>query len=573
MKKKIFLALAAAACLGLLFACGDGDDGKKVTKYKVTFYKNDGTDKVVKTQQVEKGKKIGTMPSAGIHKEGSSEYSFVGWYDNAYGNGEKFNAAITEDTSLYAKWTFIGTATVKFDSNVAHPNMVNPANVTEREVTDGKVGPLPTTNPALKTGWDAGAVLNGWSTAASGGTVVTADTPVTSKIFTVYAQWDFSPGELTEADNIGTIIAPETWTNQGDGGTQGTWNGTGNMDGSFTYQGGAIRTMFPEGEIEDYDFVKVDYIHQSAAGTNMGIILKQGSTGVDFMSNEGNLWPTLANSGSFNFFIRRAGYEGNTAGIAFQRNNNGGTTKFTKLTFTKGVRRVLTFDLDYPEGEEIPDGYGVVGQPLIILPVPEPRDGYNFTGWYDGSTQYTATTVIQAGAAVDLKAKWKERVVVTTLSVDLSSANVTAVGATINTATAGVLDFTRTAAYQGAYVRIKVTLKEEAMLADYDRFTFTLEQEETRTPPDEGELSDSPWYKKTGVLAAQTFDGVTVANMGPGLVTETPEYGNGGEVSFDLAIIKTAAAASLQGNIELIIYTHSPAGIKTIIKDLVIVKD
>lgn len=82
-----------------------------VTYYTVTFHKNDGTDAIVDSLDIEENSKV-NEPAAPIR----TGYTFKGWYkDSNCSDGEEFdfeNDRITEDTDLYAKWTENSSETV-----------------------------------------------------------------------------------------------------------------------------------------------------------------------------------------------------------------------------------------------------------------------------------------------------------------------------------------------------------------------------------------------------------------------------------------------------------------------------
>lgn len=114
-------------------------------------------------------------------------YTFGGYYSEVSGGGTQYydatmasvaNWDLLANTTLYAKWT-VNTYDVAFDSNggaVADP-------VSKQVTYESTYGTLPSTS---RLGYD----FNGWFTAASGGTEVTAATVVTAvNNHTLYAQW------------------------------------------------------------------------------------------------------------------------------------------------------------------------------------------------------------------------------------------------------------------------------------------------------------------------------------------------------------------------------------------------
>lgn len=88
---------AAVACTSLITACGPTEEEPEVTEYTVTYY--DGTT-VLDTQTVEEGEKATEWTPT---KDG---YSFDGWYATPnFAHEFDFNTAITEDTSVFSKWS------------------------------------------------------------------------------------------------------------------------------------------------------------------------------------------------------------------------------------------------------------------------------------------------------------------------------------------------------------------------------------------------------------------------------------------------------------------------------------
>ena len=152
--------------------------------YTVTFNGQGGTFTPASVT-VTNGHAYGALPTPT-----RNGYKFDGWFTAASG-GTQVTAAttvnLTADQTLYAHWTQEAptpqTYTVTFDGQ---GGAVNPASVT---VTNGRAyGALPT--PARN-----GYTFDGWFTAASGGTQVTAATTVSlTGNQTLYAHWTQVPG-------------------------------------------------------------------------------------------------------------------------------------------------------------------------------------------------------------------------------------------------------------------------------------------------------------------------------------------------------------------------------------------
>ena len=122
-----------------------------------------------------------------------SFYLFDGWNTVATGGGTAYADGATYDFSaditLYAQWT-ANTYTVTFNANGGDA----PVPASKTVTYESAYGPLATTS---RTGY----TFAGWFTAASGGTVVTAATIVTTpENHTLFAQWSSLPAVEVTAD-------------------------------------------------------------------------------------------------------------------------------------------------------------------------------------------------------------------------------------------------------------------------------------------------------------------------------------------------------------------------------------
>jgi len=126
------------------------------------------------------GDTFGALPTVS-----RSGYKFDGWYNAATGgakisSNDKFSGTYT---TFYARWTANAppppeTKTLTFNSNGG--SAPNPAS---RQLKVGdRIGTLPTVTRS-------GYTFDGWYTAASGGTKLTADHSYSGSYTTVYAQW------------------------------------------------------------------------------------------------------------------------------------------------------------------------------------------------------------------------------------------------------------------------------------------------------------------------------------------------------------------------------------------------
>jgi uncharacterized repeat protein (TIGR02543 family) len=261
------------------------------------------------------------------------------------------------DYNFHSTATDPGTPfTVTFNRNVPAGELgVTEAVPNTKTVTNGRVGTLPATNPTRSAGgWILGMVFDAWYTdptdkGTDDANKVDENTPVTDNM-TVYAHWRFEPGMQEIVGETMVHTAPRMYTNDDEGPTQGTYDGTENPDGSVTLTSGAVRYLFPDG-YSDYDFVTLEYIHTG----NLAVILKRGATSTDYSPGDdpdadSGQYPTLSTTGSFTFRIYEPAYnEYSNIGITFQHNSGEGTVKWTKATFTKAPDTDQNIDIDFAD--------------------------------------------------------------------------------------------------------------------------------------------------------------------------------------------------------------------------------
>jgi uncharacterized repeat protein (TIGR02543 family) len=244
--------------------------------------------------------------------------------------------------------------------------------------------------------------------------------------------------------------------------------------------------MFPtDNAIPSLDYSSYDYVNLEYVSTgSMDVILKKGTTNKDFMpQGGGNQYPTLIDTGSFNFVI--FGLTGNEAGIAFQRNNGTGTVKWTKATFTKGTRGNVTFNKDNDEPNfSVPVLYG---QPFGTLPTPT-KEGYVFAGWFINGTNTPVTSTTIAGAEhvnSSVKAQWKAPVVAPPIVVNFNTANLAVLlphsASTPPNGSSYTLTYGTNAGWGGAYAVFELTFtptgNPSPNISDYKSVSFTYQGE------------------------------------------------------------------------------------------------
>jgi uncharacterized repeat protein (TIGR02543 family) len=333
-------------------------------------------------------------------------YSFGGWNTAANGSGTAYaNNAVypfAADATLYAQWT-ANTYTVTFDANGG--GTPTPANKT---VTfDAAYGTLATIS---RTGY----TFNGWFTAASGGTQVTAATIVgNASNHTLYAQWSINTYTVTFNANGGSgtmsnqtgnynTTAPLTlnaFTRTGY--TFSGWNtvsgggGTGYADGA-NYTFTANVTLYAQWSINTYT---VTFNANSGSGT---------------MGNQTGTYNTTAPL-TLNAFTR-TGYSFSSWNTA----SGGGGTGYadgSNYTFTANITlyaqwtalpmHTVTFNSNGGSGTMSNQSANV---PTALTANTFTRSGYNFAGWNtaaNGSgTAYANNAIYPFAVDANLYAQW-----------------------------------------------------------------------------------------------------------------------------------------------------------------------
>ncbi len=200
----------------------------KDISYKVTYNANGGKASA-SSDTAEYGKTV-KLPTA--TRDG---YTCLGWAASASAVSAEYacgaNYTVKGETTLYAVWK-ANEFTVAFDGNGGT------ASQTSKKVSySGTYGTLPT---ATRTGY----TFNGWFTAASGGTKITADTKFTLNANqTLYAQWSVASFTVTFNANGGTVSqASKSVTYGGTYGTLPTAARTGyTFNGWFTEANGGTK--------------------------------------------------------------------------------------------------------------------------------------------------------------------------------------------------------------------------------------------------------------------------------------------------------------------------------------------
>ena len=141
--------------------------------YTITFNSNDGTS--VESQNVNAGEKL-KEPTPAPTREG---FTFDGWYeDSTFSKKFDFNTPITDNMTLYAKWTE-NKYTLTFDANGGSGTMTPVTDLTGEY-----------TLPANEFTAPSGKQFKGWSLTTDGAIVTKVDM---TENRTVYAIWENIP--------------------------------------------------------------------------------------------------------------------------------------------------------------------------------------------------------------------------------------------------------------------------------------------------------------------------------------------------------------------------------------------
>lgn len=355
---------------------------------KVTFDRNGGGAPSFATRDLVSGLTVGALPT--ITRTG---YTLKGWYTAASGGTQiTVNTVVTSNVTYYAQWTPLSYV-VKFNANGGSA-------IGDKTYSyDQVLGTLPVTT---RTGY----TLNGWYTAASGGTKVTATTKVTGTT-TYVAQWTVNKYTVTFDTNGGTTVASKEYNYAAQLGTLPTPTRTNyTLKGWFTSKTGGTRIQ-PEttvtGNITYYAQWETSVVpdmtvtFNSNGGTNVSSRkVKKGSPvgtlptttkGTDFLDG----WYTALTggvrvtegttvTGNVTYYARW------TEGVYVTYNGNGGTVN---------ANNQVTYQTHHKKGSAV-----------ATLPSAA-RTHYTLNGWFTAATGGTRVTApVTVNQTVTYYAQW-----------------------------------------------------------------------------------------------------------------------------------------------------------------------
>ena len=345
--------------------------------YTVTF--DDGVNDPT-TQIVTDGEKV--AEPADPTRTG---YTFVGWFADGADTAYDFDAAVTGNLTLTARWT-ANSYTVTFNANGGT------VATESKDVTfDAAYGELPT---PTRTGYD----FTGWFDAD--GNEVTASTVFsTADDVTLTAQWTaktfnvtFDAGEGVSDPAAQTVTYGTAYgqlpTVSRDGYTFAGWyDGEEQVTAATVFDGTADVTLTARWTANTYTVT-----FDANGGT-----VDPASMTVTFGEAFGTL-PTPA----------RDGYA--FAGWFLGEDSVSSTTTYTTVGDAELVAHwtanAYSVKLDANGGAVNPEVVTVTYDAAYGT-LPEPtRTGYTFQGWFDGQTEVTSETIFKGGDGVTLTAQW-----------------------------------------------------------------------------------------------------------------------------------------------------------------------
>jgi uncharacterized repeat protein (TIGR02543 family) len=373
------------------------------TQIMITFDANGGNDVIPASAPTGTDGTLTSLPPAT-----RAGYTFDGWFTLATGGIQVTESTpFTESTTIYAQWTLI-TYTITFDPN---GGTVTPTQGTT--VEGGVLASLPT---PTRTGYS----FDGWFTALTGGNQVTESTSFSANA-TIYAQWtpiDAETPVITAQPQGGSVTVGAAGATHPltiaasvtDGGTlsyQWYRNTDASNTGGTLISGATSATyLAPIGSTETfYYYVVVTNTNNSAGGDKTAMVASAPVTLTVQEYQPFTVWFD-PNGGSSSWDIRQTGPDGTLASLptpTWEKHFFNGW-----FTMPVGGEKIVLgwkYEKDFvvfaqwtpsytirfnANGGDVTPDFVVTGEgrklPLLILPEPDKRDGYEFGGWYTSRT-------------------------------------------------------------------------------------------------------------------------------------------------------------------------------------------
>ncbi|CDE09098.1 putative uncharacterized protein [Bacillus sp. CAG:988] len=361
--------------------------------YSVTYDANGGTVSPT-SKSITYGSTYGTLPTPS-----RTGYTFLGWYTSRT-NGTQVISSTTVTTAsnhtIYAHWR-ANTYMVTYNAN---NGSVSPAS---KNVTYGSS--YGTLAKPSRTGYN----FDGWYTSATGGTLITSSTQVTTASnHTIYAHWSAN-GLTVNFDANGGSVSPssKSVTYGSTYGTLPTPSKSGNrFTGWYTAKVGGTK-IEPSTTVTTLENHTL-YAHWTGITYFITLDPNGGSVSttfkmVTFNSNYGTL-PKPSRSG-YNFLGWFTAKEGGTEVTSSTRM----TTPKNHTLYAHWSVDSFTVTFNANGGSVSPSSKSVTyGATYGTLPTPS-RTGYKFLGWYTsktGGTKVTSSTKVTNGKNHTLYAQW-----------------------------------------------------------------------------------------------------------------------------------------------------------------------
>ncbi|HEX5087963.1 MAG TPA: InlB B-repeat-containing protein, partial [Nocardioides sp.] len=382
-KVKLYYGSSAAANLATInkdFMLGDVTsadftDVKLIqfvpTAYTVAFDSNGGS--AVASQTVNDGD-----PAVQPATPTRAEYVFDGWWTAATGGSPwSFTTPIVGATTLYAHWTRIWT--VDFDSQGGSA-------VAPQDVVDGS----PATAPADPT--RSGHFLDGWFTAASGGSEWSFATAISSAT-TLYAHWTI--GRTVSFDSDGGSAVGSQLVRDGDLAT---------APAEPTRAGHDFVGWFADGEAYDFGTAVTGELTLTAHWSKQVYTVSFDSDGGSAVADQPVAFgdaavapsdPTRAGHDFVGWFADGEAYDFGTP-----------VTGALSLT-AHWAAQVYTVSFDSDGGSAVADQAVAYGD-AAVAPSDPTRTGHDFVGWFADGEAYDFGTPVTG--ELSLRAHWAVQV-------------------------------------------------------------------------------------------------------------------------------------------------------------------
>ncbi len=371
--------------------------------YTITFNKTDGNSVTDTTKDVTYDNTYGTLPTAT-----RTGYTFDGWFTASTG-GTKITSdskvTITADTTLFAQWT-ANTYTITFSKNGGDSVTSSSKDVTY----DNTYGTLPT---ATRTGY----TFDGWFTASTGGTEITADSTVAiTADTTLYAQWDAGAFTVSFDKNNDDATGNMSSVAMDNGESAPLVKNTFVLEG-YTFEGWSLTSDGSVDYTDEADFTmgaeNVTLFAQWTANTytitfskNGGDSVTEATQEVTYDSTYGTL-PTALRTG----YTFDGWFTASTGGTEITSDSTVTITADTTLYAQWTIDTyAITYDANSGSGS-ISDGSKTYNVEYTLSDgTGFTKTGYTFSGWNtasDGSgTDYASGATYSLNSNLDLFAQW-----------------------------------------------------------------------------------------------------------------------------------------------------------------------